>query len=613
MCGIAGLISLDRTPLPEDAGTRLSVMSAALTHRGPDDSGTWLSGDHRAGLAHTRLAIIDPTPEAHQPMISASGNALVFNGEIYNYRELREKHKLAVPMSDTAVLLALLDRHGERILPKLRGFFTFAYWNDSAKELLIARDAIGKKPLYYAVRDNVLVFASEARTLIRSGLVTPAISAEALREYLAYYSVPHPLSIFEGVMTLPAGCVMHVLPTGSPRISNWYRLPEHKPIAMDYNDAVRETRRLLDESVRYRMVSDVPVGAFLSGGLDSNAIVGLMSREISKPIETFSVGFRSSRLESETDIARIGAKAFGTQHHETIITDKDVSILLPDLFHAMDSPTGDGLNTFLVAHAAREANPSLKVVLSGIGGDELFLGYRKYRWLAKNRRLAKTLWALPEESRRTIAATFPKDTSNRFATALRALLDPSRIRVLFSQAEIESLTGSQSRPIPESDEDHDPMIGLLRHDIEYYLHDTLLRDLDQMTMAHSLEARAPLLDKELMEFAWKLPLSLKVRGTSKQLLADAVRDIVPEALLQKPKSGFELPMHEWLLRGALRPHLDLLLTGDLALIREGVLRNEPVAKVYRDFIAGRSHYLKPWSIIVLEYWWRENFSQGVVA
>ena len=211
MCGIAGLISLDTNPLPEDAGKRLFAMSASLAHRGPDDRGTWLSGDHRTGLAHTRLAIIDPTPEAHQPMISAKGNAIVFNGEIYNYRELREKYKLSVPMSDTAVLLALLDRHGERILSELRGFFTFAYWNDSTKELLIARDTIGKKPLYYAVRDNVLVFASEARALVRSGLVTAAISGEALREYLKYYSVPHPLSIFEGVMTLPAGCVMRVL------------------------------------------------------------------------------------------------------------------------------------------------------------------------------------------------------------------------------------------------------------------------------------------------------------------------------------------------------------------------------------------------------------------
>ncbi|MDP4198862.1 MAG: asparagine synthase (glutamine-hydrolyzing) [Bacteroidota bacterium] len=611
MCGIAGLISLDRTPLPEDTGRQLSTMSASLAHRGPDDSGQWISPDRHLGFAHTRLSIIDPSAEAHQPMVSKDGNVLIFNGEIYNYGELRAKYKLAVPPSDTAVLLALLERFGDKIIPDLRGFFTFAFWGASTNELLIARDAIGKKPLYYSTLGSVLLFASEARTLIRSGLVRPLVSADAMRKYLAFYAVPHPLSIFQGVSTLPAGSVLRVK-SDTVSISQWYQLPEYSPTAIAYPEAVRETRRLLEESVRYRLVSDVPVGAFLSAGLDSNAVVGLMAREVSKPIETFSIGFHSKNVASETEMARIGATAFGTRHHERIISGEDVAALLPKFFSAMDSPTGDGLNTFLVAHFARAASPSLKVVLSGVGGDELFLGYRKYRWLAQHKKLAELVWSLPAGLRHRFARLLPKDTGSRSATAVRALLDPANIRSLFSAEEITSLLANSSSESYKSYRTYVPkpdLQSIIEHDLQYYLHDTLLRDLDQMTMAHSLEARAPLLDKELMEFAWQLPIELKARGGSKQLLADAVRDVIPNEILEKPKSGFELPMHEWLLRGALKPELDLLANGNLALIEEGLLRKEGVAKVHRDFITGHSHYLKPWSIIVLEHWWRCHADQ----
>jgi asparagine synthase (glutamine-hydrolysing) len=610
MCGIAGILSLNGQPLDRTIEERLAKMSEAIRHRGPNDDGIYLTPDRRAAFAHRRLAIIDPTPEAHQPMVSPRGNVLIFNGEIYNYRELRERYNLDTPLSDTAVVLALLEQSGVSILPLLRGFFTFAFWNEAAKELLIARDAIGKKPLYYSNRNGIIIFASELRAVLQSGLIPFSISQEVLSRYLTYYSVPQPDALIEHVHTLPAGSTMSVNERGM-KIEQWYRLPGYHPVKISYDDAVLETRRLLESSVKYRLVSDVPVGAFLSGGIDSNAIVGLMSREVSTPVETFSIGFPASKyVECETDWARIGAQHFGTKHHERIISDRDVAALLPDFFSHLDSPTGDGLNSFLVAKTAREASPSLKVVLSGVGGDELFLGYRKYRWLAQNARWLRLVWALPLSARRKVVSRVAGGSSVRLFTALKTIFDPVHIRALFGEDEIDKLIGPDLRHSPALDYQHpklesDEIISLLRSDIEHYLPEMLLRDLDVTTMSQGLEARAPLLDTKLMEFAWHLPLELKARGGhSKQLLADAVRDILPTEIRHKPKTGFELPMREWLLTGALRPYLDLIQEGPLELVKDGLLIPEAVRRIHHDFILGRSHYLKPWSIIALEYWYR---------
>ena len=612
MCGIAGIVSLKGAPFDLTIESRLCAMSEALRHRGPDDDGIYISPDRRIAFSHRRLAIIDPTFEGHQPMISPNGNVLIFNGEIYNYRELRKQYDLDTPLSDTAVLLALLEQFGKKILPELRGFFTFAFWDNARKELFIARDAIGKKPLYYSSINGLFLFASELRALLQSGLIPFSISREGIGHYLRYYSVPNPDTLIESVRSLPPGTTLKVGQSGEVRIERWYRLPEYKPTDISYADATSEIRRLLEESVRYRLVSDVPVGAFLSGGIDSNAIVGLMSREVSGPIETFSIGFRSStQAESEADLARIGAEQFGTKHHERIVTSEDVAKMLPEFFAHIDSPTGDGLNSFIVTKTAREANASLKVVLSGVGGDELFLGYKKYRWLAQKASFLRPIHALPLSIRRRLADTIAGGSSIQLFTALKTILDPANVRVLYGGNEIAGLTGiSRFNPQAVDFIEHDELIALLRSDIEHYLPDMLLRDLDVTTMSQSLEARAPLLDKKLMEFAWQLPLELKARGKSKQLLVDAVSDILPEEIKQKPKTGFELPMRDWLLTGALRSYLDLLERGPvglnhpLELVQDGWLNADAVRAVHRAFVRGHSHYLKPWSIIALEFWYR---------
>ena len=604
MCGIAGIIRSDGTPMSEEDAARLRVASAAMAHRGPDDDGMHIAPSGIAGFAHRRLAIIDPTPEAHQPMVGAAGTILVFNGEIYNYRELVQAYNLRVPPSDTSVLLALLELRGISILPELRGFFTFAWWNDSKRELIIARDAFGKKPLYYGTVRERFVFASELRALIATGLIPFRLSSEGLSSYLRYYCVPHPLSMVEGVSSLEPGSILR-FENGITTIEHWYRLPKYQPNDITYNDAVRETRRILERSVRDRLVSDVPVGSFLSRGIDSNAITALAAREMSQPIETFSIGFKSNYVESETPWAKIGATAYGTLHHERNLRDSDVTNLLPEFFESTDSPTGDGLNSFIVAKAAREFSPTLKVVLSGVGGDEAFLGYKKYRWLARREILLSISRLIPSSVRSSASEMLAGSRHSPLRSMLRTILEPRNARCIFSRNEIASLTNNsyaQIRyPIPEN---RDPISARVRQDIEHYLPDMLLHDLDAMTMSQSLEARAPLLDRELMEFTWHLPIAIKTYGATKQLLADAVKDVVPKAILTKPKTGFELPMKEWLMNGSLRSELDMLASNDLHLVRDGFLSQSAIKRVHSEFLKGRSHYLKPWTIIALEHWYR---------
>jgi asparagine synthase (glutamine-hydrolysing) len=605
VCGIAGLLSRDDSPLGERDIHSLNVASKAMRHRGPDDDGLHISDSRLAAFAHRRLSIIDPTPEAHQPMLGARGTMLVFNGEIYNYKELITEYKLQVPPSDTAVLLSLLETRGISILSQLRGFFSFAYWDDNKRELILARDAIGKKPLYHGIFNNRFFFASEIRALVASGLSPLHLSPEALARYLRFYCVPHPDSMLKGVQMLPPGSILRVPDNGDPIVERWHRLPEHHSVPIEYEEARRETRRILERSVHDRLVSDVPVGAFLSGGLDSNAIVALAMKSSTKPIETFSIGFTSAtNIEDETPWAKLGTNLYGTSHHECKISDTEIANLLPDFFQAMDSPSGDGLNSFLVSLATRRASPELKVVLSGVGGDESFLGYNKFRWLARKKFILKTIWSLPDGLRASFSELLMDLPRTLLGSALRASIMPENSRCLFSKKEIRSLSGTT---FPDDDTEtivHDELYALLRSDIEHYLPDMLLRDLDAMTMSQSLEARAPFLDMELLEFTWQLPLSIKARGATKQLLSDSVSDILPKALLQKPKTGFELPMREWLMNGTLRRYLDELTSDSLRIVKDGWIEKPATMKVYRDFLSGKTHYLKPWCIIVLEQWYR---------
>jgi asparagine synthase (glutamine-hydrolysing) len=613
MCGIAGLISISAAarPLDAEAHKRVLRMTERLAHRGPDDAGLYTSPDNRVILGHRRLAIIDPTPEAHQPMISARGNVLAFNGEIYNFRELAKKYAVGPSASDTAILLALLEHRGTAILPELVGFFSFAYWNADAGTLTIARDRFGKKPIYYDTSDTEVTFASELGAVIAAKRGRGEISNDTLSVYLQYYSLPHPLTPIRNVRCLPPGSVMTIDQRAATCTMRSWRVASletstSRPFAGTYDEAVRGIRERLERSIEYRMVSDVPVGAFLSGGLDSNAIVGLMSQR-TPHLKTFTIGF-AGFTDNETELAHIGAKHFKTEHFEHTYTDKEVAALLPQFFASMDSPTGDGLNSFLIATFARQSDPNLKVILTGTGGDELFLGYKKYRWMAQHRRISSLCRALPERAKVAIEARL-RMAQSPARSLLQALLRPEATRVLFTRSEIMALLGSETHSDPQID---GTLSSLLAWDIDHYLPDVLLRDMDVFTMAHSFEARVPLLDAELADFVTGLPISFRAHGPTKQLLIDATKDILPQQLLDKPKTGFELPLSAWLKRGALRPYLDQLGAGEMALIRDGLLNGAAVRHVEAEFRGGRAHYLKAWSIIALEQWYR-HFIQEVAG
>lgn len=571
-------------------------MTNALEHRGPDDSGVTISPDRRVAFGHRRLSIIDPSSHAHQPCATPHGS-LTFNGEIFNFRELARSVGLPEERSDTVVLANLLDNHGIAALPQLRGFFAFAYWRADDGSVLIARDAIGKKPVHYIIKEGLLIFASELRALYLSGWIPLSLSAKGLDAYLSHYCVPAPHSMLEGVETLLPGHFISI--KENVQIRTWWSLPDHAPIRASRTEIVQEIRRLVTRSTEDRMIADVPIGAFHSGGIDSNVVVGLMARHSGQPVSTFHVDFGDG---IERNIAQEAATHFGCNHHEIQVSHADVQRLIPAFFYRMDAPTGDGLNSFIVANAVHRLRPDIKVVLSGVGGDELFLGYRKIRALAKLRGLlplAKTLLGNLDLSR---LRSTPRNNM------LRALARPDRIRLLFDANERTAL-GMQTH-----DEDwigdEDPLSALMRKDLTDYLPNMLLRDLDVTTMAHSLEARAPLLDRALVEFAWQIPLTEKSRGGSKALLAEAFSDLLPESVKRKPKTGFELPMSAWLREGSLQGFVEMLARGDMELIRDGYLRAEAVANVAHNFRSGRSHYLKPWSLIVLEYWYR-SFTSNV--
>jgi asparagine synthase (glutamine-hydrolysing) len=464
MCGIAGIISLDGSPLDDRTLAALEKMTSLLAHRGPDDSGVHVSPSRLCAFGHRRLSIIDLSQHAHQPY-QCGDSSLVFNGEILNYQELSSKYYREQESSDTVVLAKLLDDKGLSILPELRGFFAFAYWNEAKKELLIARDALGKKPCYYSITNDRLIFCSELRPIIASGLVAFKIDADALHLYLSYYSVPTPHSIVANVKTLQPGHTITVR-SGEVSFREWWRLPKHEPIEVARNEIVAELRERFFSSISSRLISDAPLGLFHSGGLDSNAVLAAASSISSTKLSTFNVRF-GKQDNDESNVAKASADHFGASHTELAIQEVDVQKHLRAFFFRMDSPTGDGLNTFLVSRAVCQLRPDIKVVLSGVGGDEMFVGYKKVRMLAK-------LQTLVTMMKRRGAVSSSSWTSSPVRNLLHSFHHPLQMRSLFTSAERMKLTGIHSyidRSVIDRSAEREPDLiqQLLRLDIENYL------------------------------------------------------------------------------------------------------------------------------------------------
>lgn len=550
MCGIAGIISASNGF--SGLERHLHAMQVKLRHRGPDDAGLWMNPSHGAGLAHTRLSILDLSSDGHQPMISPDGRRVIsFNGEIYNFRELRAdlegRGVTFKTHSDTEVLLHLHQDLGEAMVGRLRGMFAFCIWDEDKQEALLARDPLGIKPLYVHEASGKLAFASELRPLCASGLFAPSLDPHAVRRYFETGTVPEPLTLVKEVRMLEAGHTM-VWGAGKSRRTQFWQL-DFSPSPS--GDPVAETREALLDSVRHHFVSDVPVGVFLSGGIDSTAILALASETGHRGISSFSIAVDDEAAD-ESAVARRTAAHFGSNHHEMRL-DADVArTLFGQFLQHLDQPSIDGLNTFTVSSLARQHG--MKVVLSGLGGDEFFGGYSSFTKIPRMLRLHPVLGRVPglpamlrhgrpQHRRMADFLQGPGSVEDAFG-ALRGIFSrPEAARLT------EWLTGSRlppESPRATSRDSNEAGVSnaISRLEVTRYMRNQLLRDSDVMSMAHGLELRVPFVDRVLAERVAQIPAALRLRP-NKSLLTDAVPE-VPEWVVNQKKRGFLFPYQKWL-------------------------------------------------------------------
>ena len=621
MCGIFGILSKNGA-IPE---TILATAIRTLAHRGPDDSGTTILNTNpgQLGLVHTRLSIIDLSPQGHQPMYDpVTGNWIVFNGEIYNFRELRAELASAGHQfhtnSDTEVILVAYRAWGDKSFLKLRGMFALALWDASHQRLLLARDPMGIKPLYYHHDEKHFLFASEVRTLLQTGLVSKKLDPTGLLSYLAFGSVYEPTTIIQGISALPPG---HLLTLENGKIDireYWNPLQSAKADPSSADIAIHSLPTLLREAVLSHLVSDVPVGVFLSGGIDSSALVAVMSQSGVRP-STFSLVFREEEF-NEAAHSRLIAERFKTDHHEILISQQDALAALPDALAAMDQPTIDGINTWLVSAKTRAAG--VKVVLTGLGADEMFAGYSNFRRVPQMERAAAHFDKLPSALRQPIAASIriagSSDRNRKFAelaSGSDSIHPYFLVRNLFTPTERESLfqgeyESSQSaleeilRASVAASAHLDPINRVSYLESTFYMRNTLLRDSDFMSMSHALELRVPFLDRALVEACFRIPGKTKLQGDSpKNLLLRSLGVALPEEIVHRPKRGFTLPFENW-LRTEMKPLVEKTLQGNAA-DKSGLDPNS-VSKVWKRFLDGKTSWSRPWSLFVLQKWCEQN-------
>lgn len=628
MCGIAGIALNPGGSLP-DLPERLASMAQAMAHRGPDDQGVFVTPNGRAGLANRRLAIRDLSPAGHMPMASDDGAVWIsYNGEIYNADALRrELETLGFQFhshSDTEVILRGYEAWGVQAVTRLRGMFALALLDlrpGAGGRLLLARDPMGIKPLYYAQTEAGWLFASELKALQASGLVSAEISPASVSAYLLLGSVPNPLTIYRQVRSLEPATWLEIdlERPQTPRAVTYWRLPEEISPAGSHDEAVALIRERLLDAVRVRLVSDVPLGAFLSGGLDSSSVVMLMRAASDGPIRTCSMVFEEAEY-SEAPYARAVAEAAGAEHFQRVITAQDVLVELDAVLASLDQPSVDGVNTWFVSQTARQAG--LTVALSGLGGDELFGGYpNTFVQAFQVQRALHLTQAVPGGSRAARAAIglLPnRQQWTRLADALerpaslpsayltrRGLFAPSEVRQLVTPEvwnegiqgfdPVAQVLAAAGKP-PRGGEDR--MAWISRAELRTYTHHQLLRDTDAMSMAHSLEVREPLLDVPLVEAALRLPDAAKRNHAAgpKPLLAQAMNGRLPALVAERrDKQGFTFPFARW-LGGPLQAQVEARLA---ALDGSGLFRPGAAQAVYQGYRQGRVHWSRPWALVAL--------------
>ena len=611
MCGIAGQVTL-QPGRAVDAG-QVARMVRALAHRGPDGEGLFVDPYDRAALGMRRLAIIDLV-SGEQPVFNEDGSiACVFNGEIYNFQSLRggleRKGHVFKSMTDTEVIVHLYEEEGIACLQRLRGMFAFAIWDQREGRLLLARDRVGKKPVYYVELDGRLSFASEIHALYDLPGLKREIDPVALDLYLTHSYIPAPYSIFRAIRKLPPAHFVTVR-DGKVEPRPYWRLNPPIPLDVSREEVITALRDKLEEAVTLRMVSDVPLGCFLSGGVDSSSVVALMSRVSARPVKTFSIGFTSAPF-NELDYARVVAERYRTEHREFTV-DPDAVAVLPEIARHFGEPFGDSsaLPTWYLSKLARQ---HVTVALNGDGGDELFGGYSWYQTalmltrierLAPGGALSLIAWAEPWLGARImrLGRRLRMSPAHRFAS-LRRVLDRGLRQELYSDRLLRMCGDAAEQYLVTCHDTYrgDELARMQYTDMMTYLPEDLLVKVDRMTMAHSLEARSPLLDHELIEFCARIPSALKIgRRGGKLIFRDAMANQFPVGFLNRRKMGFSIPLAQW-LRGPLRQECESLVCGDA--LAACWLNPGAVREVLDDHMAGTKDWgVLIWNLLVLSKW-----------
>jgi asparagine synthase (glutamine-hydrolysing) len=648
MCGIAGFWKQYADKNTDWLDEIVSTMANTLIHRGPDDSGTWIDPDAGIAFGHRRLAIIDVSKAGHQPMISADGRFIItYNGEIYNFQKLRQQlekkgHRFR-GHSDTEVMLASFVHWGvESCVKKFNGMFAFALWDRQNRQLWLARDRIGEKPLYYGVQNGTFFFASELKAIRAHPDFRPTINRDALASFLRFSYVPAPYSIYEGIKKLLPGhmlCFKSPLSESNPQ--SYWSLEEvmhasnRDPFSGSEDEAVDELEEMLKQTVKSRMISDVPLGAFLSGGVDSSTVVALMQSQSDRPVNTFTVGFREIEFNEAVHAKKV-ARHLGTNHTELYVSPQDAMDVIPKLSEMYDEPFADSsqIPTHLISALARQ---HVTVALSGDGGDELFAGYNRYLHAQKRWKLIESI---PIELRKVISGmlmSIPVNTVEKIYEKIQFFI-PSRSRIpLFSekfQKAAQTISVSDQIQLykrlvsiiymPErylcsgteytsfiDDEslrkESSEFVSIMQKlDLMTYLPDDLLAKVDRASMAVSLETRVPFLDHDIIEFVMGLPLEFKVKNTNtKRLLRKVLYRYVPKELIERPKMGFTIPLGQW-LRDPLKDWAQDLIEPDY-LKKSGYFRSDEVLQMWDEHLKRRTNWgHQLWNILMFQSWLESN-------
>ena len=615
MCGITGILHFNKLP---DARQRVVRMTNAIAHRGPDAEGFY--GDPCIALGHRRLSILDLSGAANQPFIDTTGNyVMVFNGEIYNYLDLKQQlHDYPfTTSSDTEVLMAAFCKWGIDCVKELEGMFAFALWDKRNETLWLARDRMGVKPLYFFRDENAFAFSSEKRSLLASSLINPQIDQQSLFEFLSLQSTGYPNAIINNIHQLQAGCCMKLTENASDTIRYWSLTDNKTTIERDPATIRKTLFDKMNEAVAKRMMSDVPMGAFLSGGIDSSAVVALMSLNSREKINTFNLSFTEKEYD-ESGYAETIANRFGTNHVKHLLKPEDFLDKVVAGLDAMDSPSADGINTFVLSAAIRSAG--LKVALTGIGGDELFAGYPGFmRYYKLNNASTGYQLSYPLRKMASLLLQYSPSNKNKRLAEMLAITDTSIsnvypiIRKIFSPDLIRQLVNTNFQQIGLEKMLKDELRKIEKFDLfsqysiaEYmgYTQHTLLKDADQMSMAVGLEIREPFFDHQLVEYVLSIPDHIKYPNFPKQLMVEALEPLLPNEVVHRKKQGFVLPWEKWM-----RVELQSFCASQInRLSQREFIRGDALLKYWDRFLKHDPsvRWMELWQFVVLGYWLNKN-------